>query len=482
MGRDSKRNSSRELGLTSKAAQSAVPLKNIINPHPRFAMTDYKNLSEEVQKLLVEIRRIMDSDSSPDKDELTDVVGRYADVVRVVNDELRACDSLLRQGLRGEAIQRSERVPKLLEEIVPTIAILENEGWLDFVQLQKGQRLPPPLMVEVATDINDAYLFEASLEKLLGYHRLHALMRSPLATRIKTLRRIADRDQNNPVWTDDIRIFERVRLRDMRKDCDKAFQRKDLAAIAALEDEAQSGEWLESPSENLVKKIVQAHTRLRVGAAKKELRTLVDELTEAYSAFDVPQGRQLRSRWKALAAIAIDDDNDELVELAEPALNWLGQEDERETIEKNRGKVLANLKTLIENDAAYEPLKQAENQVLSFDEGLPDGLRRRLYDRYEDLDRKRRFRALMMSAAVFGCIVVLAVAIGFAAQQWSQRRQWGEAIASVSQYISSGNTEEARRELNNLQSQYPGIEDSPTYRKAKSSLLAKKKELASFPE
>ena len=418
-------------------------------------MPEYSQPLQKLRALLDDIRRIMDSDSPPDDEEMVDIVRKYSEIVCQVNDCLIASDSLLRQGLRTEAIQRSERAEGLLDELVPTLAILEKEGWLDFLQLQ-GQRLPPPVLLDVAEGLQDAYLFEASLEKLLNYHRLHALMRSPLSTRIKILRQIARRDQGNRIWNEDITKFERVRHRQLLKDCDAAVQQTNLPALAALEEEVRSPDWLETPPAKVANHVVNAHTRLRVDRSRKELRDLVNHLTEAHSAFDVDHGRELRSRWRALAAIALEDHDDPLMELAEPALKWLDQEDGRQEKEKAYEKALYKLRSLIENDAPYEQLRLAENELLSFDRGIEDALYRRLRDRYEDFHRKHRFRMVVASSAVFACIVVAALSIASMMSRHSDRRKWDGQLALVDQIVD-GSPHKAKAKLLELRDDFPGI-------------------------
>ncbi len=95
-----------------------------------------------------------------------------------VNDRLRKCGELLRKGLRSEAIYLADLEPNLLDAVA-ALDFPEYDQWKQ-VASRLGILVPPPLQLDVAADLNEAYALEQPLATLLERHRLLALARAPL--------------------------------------------------------------------------------------------------------------------------------------------------------------------------------------------------------------------------------------------------------------------------------------------------------------
>ena len=141
----------------------------------------------------------------------------------------------LRKGLRSEAIQLAEIEPKLLD-VVAFLDFPERDPWLELAN-RSGIAPPMPLMLDVASELNEAYAVEQPLAALLQRHRLLALAHGPLSARIEVLRGLADGDANNPVWQDDLLTFEKERQNQIKAEVEMAPRKGDTAALAALEAE-----------------------------------------------------------------------------------------------------------------------------------------------------------------------------------------------------------------------------------------------------
>ena len=155
------------------------------------------------QRTIDNIRSILASAGPTSTESIWAVAVEYADASEAVNERLRRCGELLRDGLRSEAIQQCESEPNLLS-LVATLDFPEFPSWTALLQ-SNGLAPPNALLVEVAADLNEAYAQEQPLLSVLRRHRLLALSRGPLRERISNLRRFAKLDTNNPVWQDDVR-------------------------------------------------------------------------------------------------------------------------------------------------------------------------------------------------------------------------------------------------------------------------------------
>ena len=207
-------------------------------------------------RLIDNIQEVLSSELDVDTGALTALNTQLTEAIREVNERLGECDALLRRGLRSEAICRSENWPDLLEAVT-ILDFSELDYWNELV-VQYGLPNPPAIAIDIAADLNEAYAAEQPLAHLMREHRLRALATAPLESRISTMRKLSRLDGDNPMWKDDIRAFEKRRLKQLEGEVDEAMRRKDARALGTLEEEVCSEEWLERPSTRLVKKTVEA--------------------------------------------------------------------------------------------------------------------------------------------------------------------------------------------------------------------------------
>ncbi len=350
--------------------------------------------------LIDEIKTLLHSQHIPMPDELASLAGDYMQLCNDANARLRQCAKLLRQGLRSEAIQLCDTEPNLLD-LVTTLDFPERREWATL--LKENSELPPPeLLIDIASELNEAYAANLSLDSLLKQHRRLALARAPLSERIATLRRIAKADPANPVWPEDLRIYERTRVQAIGQELAVAVRDSDVTTVEALEDEVTAPGWLEPPVLSVVERIRQSHGRLRQDAARTELKRLEVELTAAHSEFDVERGRSLRGRWQACVMIAGVDDHDPLVEAVSPTIAWLDSQDASEQRQVAFSAAVAKLEQSLDSDVSLLALERLVHDCLRYDMPLSPVLERRVRDRMSSLtlSAMRRRRLMVVGIAV----------------------------------------------------------------------------------
>src|SRR5262249_41238807 len=181
-------------------------------------MLDYQRIVDDVRSSLYS--------SGPEAAETVRAAAKaYGEACGEVNERLRRCNELLKAGLRSEAIQQCEVEPNLLD-IVATLDFPERDYWVQLLN-HHGVNVPGPLLLDVAADLNEAYAVEQPLETLLDRHRLLALAHSPLNMRIRTMRKLAEVDPLNPIWREDLMIFERQRHKDIQREASEAIASAD---------------------------------------------------------------------------------------------------------------------------------------------------------------------------------------------------------------------------------------------------------------
>jgi hypothetical protein len=224
------------------------------------------------EQIVEDILTILTADADPSEDALRDVDSRYADAVSELNERLVACDRLCTKGIAprrfrsaiGIRIYWTQSPCWIFPRRLNGANTYASSGWLRLLTLHS----------EIALDLNDAYTMDAKLGDVLQQHRLLALARAPLGPRLKVLRQIARQDAGNPVWQEDVRNWERVRLGQLSGEAEQAFARNDLAAVAQLDQEIRTTKWLEPPPAAVAKQISDAHRQLRTKQARRQLETL----------------------------------------------------------------------------------------------------------------------------------------------------------------------------------------------------------------
>src|SRR5437868_150507 len=102
-------------------------------------MLDYQHIVDDV-------RSSMFTSSVEGLDFLISAAADYSVACDEVNERLRKCGGLLRQGLRSEAIQLADVEPNLLD-VVAVLDFMERRQWEEVI-VHYGVAPPPPIMFD----------------------------------------------------------------------------------------------------------------------------------------------------------------------------------------------------------------------------------------------------------------------------------------------------------------------------------------------
>lgn len=364
-----------------------------------MTLSDYRRIVENIQIVL--------SQPAVPLDAIHKMSVEYIAACDEINARLRSCHDLLRRGLRSQAVQECEVEPKLLD-VVATLDFPELQNWIN-VLAANNLVLPPPLLIETAAELNEAFAQERPLASLMRMHRKLALARAPLRSRLTVLRKIATVDANQAVWDEDVRDWERARQLEIGREAETALSRRNVEWLEELDKELHNAEWRETPENGLVQKISSMATQLRVRHSRAELQRLVPEITAAYQEFDVALGRELRSQWVAHAAGARLQQHDELAVAAEPTLAWLEQEDRKDSLRLEVEAAEARLTQALDEDLPAVELDRRYNDLMRLEQGINDQLAGRFMGRMEEhrLAQLRKHRLILT-----GVVAAILVACG----------------------------------------------------------------------
>ncbi len=428
--------------------------------------------AREYLELVEQLLRVLASQFDPEPETVKQLHQRYCEVIEEVNERLRRCEELLQDGFRSEAIQECERRPNLLEAVA-ALDFPEAEVWSDYAT-QFGLPPAPELLVEVAADLNDAYLVNSSLEELMVRYRLLNLARSPLKARLSVLQRIAASDQGNSAWTRDLEVFEKARFQEIHKELAAAIQKKNLAALTRLRRELTSQPWQTPPPQQLMDRLDQAWRRQRKSQARRKLQKLAQALHEAFNASDLETAQTLRRQWHALAEVTELAPEDPLWTEAAPAFQWLEEQDEQELLQQEHQRAVAQLEQLLNSGTSDAlQLEQAIYQATKDGFELPEHLAQRAHRRLEAIQRsaRRRVRAVVLSVSLV--VVLLAGGIGFVVHRQVQARQIEQHANVVKSLLEQGQLLEAQEHLQRLERETPTVFQAPAIRRLQAEVRQK---------
>ncbi len=376
-----------------------------------------------------------------------------------VNLRLRHCGELLKAGLRTQAIQQSEIEPNLLD-VVSTLDFPERDYWTQLCA-QYGVSVPPPLMMDVAADLNEAYAVEQPMETLLARHRLLALAHSPLKMRIKTMRELAQVDTDNPIWREDLMVFERERQKEIQREAKDAANAGDVVAVVKLDKELQRCEWVESPAPTLTHWLAELRQRLVDKHAREELGRIEQELSRASSTGDVEHARELADHWSEIATSLNLPESDPLWNRVAPAFQWLKNDDERARHQQEHDTAVSELQGALDDNKPPMVLERFYHAAFCDGFEIPAALNTRYRTHIAKFESAARRRKMAIMAGVsFIVLFVTAAIVTFTIRQLHQSEIEKHA-AALGKLESEGKWIEAQQYVTRLKSASSNVLTAP---------------------
>lgn len=391
----------------------------------------------EVTALVDDIHQIL-LEADPAEEELIDLASRHEEMVAETTVRLRDIETLLNKGLRPEAIDLAEKAPNI-NDVVTALDFPEFEIWNDTL-VQFGIQPIRELPVDIAAELNDAYSVSGSLDALMRRYRTQSLARAPLAERIVTLRRLRNEDKANIQWSVDVEKFETHRLSQVKQELQAAMKTASLNAIADIDNELASSDWIVKVPGQLKKQAREAHRKFRAQSALAELEPLAHQLSDAYGEFDQAKATPLRNRFHALADIADLPATDPLYDIASPALEWLKEEETRAAAEADFEHGKAQLESALESKTSVDELERLYHQTIRHGHTLPDLLENRIAERTRSLQKEAsRRQATLLTLIVAGCLAA-SVAIVFIVQTVNFQKAAEGHVAQLTELLRSSRT------------------------------------------
>ncbi len=417
------------------------------------------------------IRELMERQDGVSGESMEPLAMAYGLEVGQVNDRLAVCVNLLRKGLRSEAIQQASMRPNLIEWCA-RLDFPEIEDWSEILQFFQVP-LPRALNRDAVRQLQEALVEEQPLEELLRQHRRMAIGKAPIAWRLRILRRIAQVDSANPVWTEDVEVWEKARLREIPAELEAAIKADNAEVCRALAKELSSKTWRIQPPADLVKDARAASNQLEYASQSAELCVIAAAMSDAFCASDEAQCREQRSLWLALVEEMKKPPQPDVLELAEPSLLWLEQQDAAIIEEESRLQAIADLEVAIDRSESILSLQKAYSSATRFNEPLDLKLESRYRSILSELQLRGKRRAVLRVASVVAVAVLGLIAFGVWQWRSIREREVQTAVTALNQLLEGNKLTEAQEYMDGLVTSKPHVAESAAVRAIASDLAGR---------
>lgn len=363
----------------------------------------------DIHELIESIRVTLTSSLNYKQDELLELHEQLDGHIRSANKRLRECDSLLANGHRSEAIQLAEQEPNLLE-LVGYLDLPELLEWNDFVA-EYGIKVAPELQIEIATDLNHAYSDDTPLEGLLNRLRVYSIGRSPLRIRIDILRKIAKLDVESPHWQDDLKAYEKLRIRQMTDEIRVAQEAHDYTKLKELQKELTGKKWSVKPKQSLLQRVQGSLKIAQQGESLVRLQSIFQGLSEAKENNDIESAELLAEDWNSTLE-KCDHESPEfrrVYQQATPVMRWIEKRYSAQEAEDEKKQKLDKFTRMLRSPrATVEVLENRFETLASSDVDIPAEVEEQYFDKIAELDQlAKRQKMIKFGGIALAVVVVL---------------------------------------------------------------------------
>ncbi len=305
---------------------------------------------------------------------------------------------LVDQGHVTEALAEADREPQLLET-VGLLEFPEREDWVALLS-RLGLDAPPELRLDLAERLDEAYATNQGLEGLLRKHRLLALTRSSLASRIAILRLICERDDQNLVWKQDLAGLERARLKQIELELSEQVRKRSFADVNAIHQELTGAAWAVPIPQELVRRTTDAMSQLVEGNRRAVAERAGAELREAFLGYDETRGAAALAAWRVAVAPLSLQPADPLMVDHRDAIAWAEEIEAERLRHSSFERALASLVEVMDRGGDLTALDRAEYRVRKLELPLPPVTGERVRAYRQQLEFRRKVRLVGAAVAI----------------------------------------------------------------------------------
>ena len=398
-----------------------------------------------------EIRQALEKPDGISEETMQPLAERFDDKVRAVNERLNEAVALLRKNLRSEAIQAANRRPNAMEAAA-SLDFPELPEWEEILQFL-GIGVPQRLDQDKVQQLNEAIVEGQPIEELLKQHRRLAIAKAPLSWRLKVLRRIAEVDEMNPIWLEDIESYEVARSKTLADEVNAAIKSSDHPTIERLYAEFTKTSWVTPPPQKLVDSLKRAISQRQIDAQLTALKQTAERLHAAFSEFNESAARSLSTQWQNQCQSFGKTVPSDLLEEVEPAITWLAELDSYAAVAQARDKALVELESTLDARRDLPALQKAFTRASGFDEPVPQALEQRFRTSVQEIQLAGKRKTQLRIASIVAATLLVAGAVAFWQYRLLQERRITQAVTQFSSLVDAKKVDEAKAFWERLKTQ-----------------------------
>ena len=359
-------------------------------------------LTSEIRSRIEDILR---SPDSIDPDVFHEVASAYADLVTQINRRVAICNQWIDEGLRSEAIHMASLTPDLLQAVGQLDLGDSLEAWTVLCEANDAP-VPQSTSWELAAYLNESWELEDQLQLELQALRKSMLQHDTLKDRIQVLRRLHERDKNNPIWQATISEHEVKRAEEIQNQLEVAIKENDLLIIGDIKSELLSADWIQPPPMELIELSITAKKNIKTSHTAIQFKKVARKLFQAMSEGDEKKARALATKWDSSITGGLTAPLS-ATEEAIPVFEWLDNLSAQEEAKSAFENLCDQLMQALDNQATVDELETIWNQLERLDLGIPSILENRYNQRRESFRRSAKQKNLLK--IIVGSLAIVAI-------------------------------------------------------------------------
>jgi len=411
-------------------------------------MTDYQTTVDRIEQALASLGAISD-------EQLLQLADDYAEACIEVNRRLQEIHHLIRAGERSEAVRRAEMPPKLFD-VIEILDFPDRDAWVDICTL-KRLPAPPDLLLNYLSELNEAYQIEEGLSGLLRQHRTLALAQAPLHKRLAVLRDLVRAEPENPVWQEDVKVFENYWLETLQREIQERLKAEDLKTLEEILHQLEDGEWIQRPPASLVAQCRSAVESLQAKAFRQELEEIARLVNQSLADQDVLRMEEYLRLWEERAAANPQWVDVELRAQVAEAMSHRRQLERQREEERQWRQLLTEFESLLARKHNLWALEHHYAQLAARGVTLPEVLQRRYEQITGELRRRAAFRRLLALVGLAGAVIVTIIIVWQVQSRIAENRRVADAVGAIENLLAGGKLDEAEKYLADFKERFPRL-------------------------
>lgn len=386
------------------------------------------------------------SEAEADRAKVIELAGRYSAYARLANVRIRRASDWISKGLRSEAVQHVEVAPNVMEIASALELGFEKRRWQQLCW-DCGINDLESVSVDLAREINGAYVKHLELEPQLTKYRLLCIAGSTVADRMRALIPIAKADPENNSWREQLIDLEKARLHEILRETSAAAARNEVAKLQELLAEVSKPGWITEPPSPLRRKLQDEVRRLKAKHDSSRFADLALQLQQGLAAMDSAGVRTAVRDWEAVAAAGQARPSDDEMAVMDQARAWLAAQDANLRRQEANAQMLAEFEKAIEDRAPYVELERLHDRLVQADASLNQTLLRRYNTYVSECKQERKHRQQLKTIVAVGVLLLAAAGLAWKAIDASREQEITSKLAMLDQAASSTNINDLKRLL-----------------------------------